>query len=925
MNSSGMRRRLKHFWIGFLTVLGAGFVLLAALVASRAFLLGLLANTYFAGQGIPSSIVVESANRREIVAHGWIGSAQELSTERLVIKLMPDGFVPQITEVQALHPKLHLSVDRAGVSVGSLQNWLETLVKAPARPAEKSRLISDRVKVQIDGAELFVKSPAGMLHIEMNLLSEGATLKNGYARLGHVRLSYNSIVADIRSVVARLAHTRQGIGFELQTAGSLQTLQHETSIQIEGWRAWVDVPELQWHDHPGAPGASVRSATLYFDSAHASARGSSPLPPSFKLVLKNFDIAFNNGHVLSQGSLSAIAGGSLSQADAVELIDILPMIKSDPRIANSLARSLQSLKLTGKFSWHSSDRAVAVTIISPFELTGANRSALRMSTIPGTDLHIAPDGVEGSLVADLTGSPLPKSTITLSAFSWKSAPASLDSQIDLGLQFDFGALRGVSAAGEAEIHTKRGAFELTLTKCAATQASRFDLQSKPFIKDGTMYLCPSPGRPLFKITPQGWSFDANTRHVGAIMPHAAIAFSQGSATVHAAGDRALKNAAASFSARLTDRAKRPRFGPLMLQGMTGLDGTNLHGSLSFAAGSQYRRLGTLKFSHSFRSVIGRATISCPNILFALDGLQPRDLSPIFAAVSHAQGSTQFNGRFDWTPKHMTSEGALDMDDLHFTSPLGVANHLSTHIKLTSLLPPETAPNQELAISRIDWISPLLDFDSRLSFDAKQIRILGAKTSLTGGRISLTPLTVTLAPSLSTRSAARLEHIDLGSLIQTSNLAGKIKFEGKITGTLPFSLGPEGFRITEGRLSADSAGRLAIDPSLWGQAVPNAIESFAYRALQNLAFDSLSATADSEPQGRLRIVFHIKGHSETPGSPDVNVFDLIRGTAFQKSIPLPTGTPVDLTLDTSLNFDELLRGYETAWAQATAAPAVGGKP
>jgi len=187
------------------------------------------------------------------------------------------------------------------------------------------------------------------------------------------------------------------------------------------------------------------------------------------------------------------------------------------------------------------------------------------------------------------------------------------------------------------------------------------------------------------------------------------------------------------------------------------------------------------------------------------------------------------------------------------------------------------------------------------------------------------LTVTLAPSLSTRSAARLEHIDLGSLIQTSNLAGKIKFEGKITGTLPFSLGPEGFRITEGRLSADSAGRLAIDPSLWGQAVPNAIESFAYRALQNLAFDSLSATADSEPQGRLRIVFHIKGHSETPGSPDVNVFDLIRGTAFQKSIPLPTGTPVDLTLDTSLNFDELLRGYETAWAQATAAPAVGGKP
>ncbi len=37
-------------------------------------------------------------------------------------------------------------------------------------------------------------------------------------------------------------------------------------------------------------------------------------------------------------------------------------------------------------------------------------------------------------------------------------------------------------------------------------------------------------------------------------------------------------------------------------------------------------------------------------------------------------------------------------------------------------------------------------------------------------------------------------------------------------------------------------------------------------------------------------------------------DLARGTAFNKHIRLPKGTPVDLTLDTSLNFDDLMAAY-----------------
>ncbi|PTT80830.1 hypothetical protein DBR41_18745, partial [Pseudomonas sp. HMWF010] len=49
---------------------------------------------------------------------------------------------------------------------------------------------------------------------------------------------------------------------------------------------------------------------------------------------------------------------------------------------------------------------------------------------------------------------------------------------------------------------------------------------------------------------------------------------------------------------------------------------------------------------------------------------------------------------------------------------------------------------------------------------------------------------------------------------------------------------------------------------------------------------------------------------------VGLLDLIRGKAFNKRIALPARTPVDLTLDTSLNFDELLAAWRNAYRVQT---------
>ena len=81
-------------------------------------------------------------------------------------------------------------------------------------------------------------------------------------------------------------------------------------------------------------------------------------------------------------------------------------------------------------------------------------------------------------------------------------------------------------------------------------------------------------------------------------------------------------------------------------------------------------------------------------------------------------------------------------------------------------------------------------------------------------------------------------------------------------------------------------------------------------------DTLEADVASRPNGRLGMVFRIKGRFDPPKRQEANlgVADVISGKAFQKAIPLPSDTPIDLNLDTSLNFDELVRSLSAMWRQ-----------
>ena len=174
---------------------------------------------------------------------------------------------------------------------------------------------------------------------------------------------------------------------------------------------------------------------------------------------------------------------------------------------------------------------------------------------------------------------------------------------------------------------------------------------------------------------------------------------------------------------------------------------------------------------------------------------------------------------------------------------------------------------------------------------------------------------------------------LQGLIDRFNLSDKLTMQARLSGEIPFDTTGGALKLDKGRVYATGPGRLSIKREALAGAVastapgaaaapPNAVQDMAYQALEALAFEHLDATLNSQPGGRLGILFHIQGHHDpaVKEQAKLSLIDLIRGRAFNKRIALPSDTPIDLTLDTSLNFAELLKAYQNLWRQDAAGSA-----
>jgi len=114
------------------------------------------------------------------------------------------------------------------------------------------------------------------------------------------------------------------------------------------------------------------------------------------------------------------------------------------------------------------------------------------------------------------------------------------------------------------------------------------------------------------------------------------------------------------------------------------------------------------------------------------------------------------------------------------------------------------------------------------------------------------------------------------------------------------------------------GRLSIQPEVFddlgagggansADLPPNTMPDLVYQAMQDLAISNLRAEVNSLDNGRLGVYFRIGGRHDPPEREEMRmtIMDLIRRDFMSKKLNLPSDTPIDLTLDTTWNANQII--------------------
>ncbi len=489
-----------------------------------------------------------------------------------------------------------------------------------------------------------------------------------------------------------------------------------------------------------------------------------------------------------------------------------------------------------------------------------------------------------------------------------------------------GPLEGAVIDASGTLRLAGGGATFAGDRCAAITVERVELGANDVLAvEGQ--LC--PGRaPLVTVKGGDWRITGRAAHAGADIPFLQAGLREASGDVDlglAKGQ--LRATAAIASAEVRDLAPEPRFHPLRMAGTVGLAHTIWQGDLSFRTPAG-QLIARAVLRHDGTAGAGGVNIETGTLVFAPDGLQPTQLSPLAAALgSPAEGKADFSGHFDWTAEGSASGGVLDIPRLDFQSPAGRVTGLSGRIGFTSLAPLIAAPGQTLRAESLATPAAVLTGAS-VTFELRQqaLVISGGEAAVGGGKVQVESLTVPFQPGAPVSGALRIEGVQLHDLVEASPFGDRADLDAKVSGRVPFESQGGRVRILGGDLHAIQPGRLSINRaalsavSASGQVATPATTApvqandtftdFAYQAMENLAFDKLDAGVATQADGRLGVLFHIVGRHDPPQHQEIrlSLADLIGRKFLGRRLPLPSDTGVDLTLDTTLNLDDLLRDY-----------------
>lgn len=474
-----------------------------------------------------------------------------------------------------------------------------------------------------------------------------------------------------------------------------------------------------------------------------------------------------------------------------------------------------------------------------------------------------------------------------------------------------------------------GGLSFTGERCAVVKAARLNFGGN----DATGFssrLCPAGG-PLIAMSGADWRILGRAEDVAAEVPFLQARIDHGAGRLDLATRRGeLLARMVIAAAQVRDAAPETRFRPVGLSGEAHLADNHWTGLLGVRDGGG-RPLAAIRLRHDALSGRGGADVDTGVLKFAPGGLQPAELSPLAAPIgSPAEGEARFTGGFSWTPQTQSSHGLLQIPGLDFASPVGKVSGLAGKVAFSSLAPLVAAPGQTLTAAQIaSPLGPLTEAKVVFRLEPEALSVSGGQAAVGGGLVRIESLQVPLVPGKPIQGVIGLQDMQLHDLVEASPFGDKVDLTAKVSGRLPFTLDGEKVRFHGGTLHAVEPGRLSIQRSALGavdakgsvetsgtpapvqpEASSDTFSDFAYQAMENLAFSTLTAEVDSRPDGRLAVLFHIVGKHDPPQHQEIRLglMDLIEKKFLNRKLPLPSGTGVNLTLDTTLNLDDLLADY-----------------
>ena len=681
-----------------LVFLLAGLILLAWL--ARAQIAARLAGEYFRQHGVTASVGIGDLGFAGVSGRFALGpqDAPDISAARMELHFDPLSWTPRVVEVRLVDPVIRARVDAAGhVTLGSLQTWMDSLSNTQGH----SRFVSDDLAVSLQGLRALVATPAGAVELDGDIKLVRSLPVTATLRLVPARLVYRGL--DIALGAARITYDAAKAHLAAQLSGTVQT----SAIRARRIQANFDATNFHWANAGG--GISLITALAHLQIQAESLIAAVPIAaPSLDITGRN--VAFVIGKdIEGQADVSAVAQGGFAVAG---------LRTPDPVLTRLLAQNLS--RLTANISAHVERHGgmTNLTLAKPLSVTGAKGGALY---VPLLRLELSPAGLTGAVQTQLRGPGLP--AVSLASQHFAFADSQLRADADISARGDMAMLHGAALTAKGDVSLQDRRFTFAPSACLAVTLKAFHPGDSDLARDISGAICAVPGQPLLSVAAAGWNFNGVGQKASAFLPLANAQVSGASAGLAFQGAGNDVSGAANVTAmQVADQAAPKRFEPLAASGVANLKSWVWQGR--FAAASKNYPLGEASFTHTMATGLGGAHISAPGLAFAENGLQPVALSPLLAALRNADGKVHFDGDVAWTKTEIKSGGTLGIDSLDFLTPLGRAHAVKTSIAFSSLLPPATADNQHLTISRIDWTLPLSGVDVHFGFDPKAARIGG---------------------------------------------------------------------------------------------------------------------------------------------------------------------------------------------------------